>query len=72
MDYLVIIEKGEDGQCSAYVPDLPGCMSSGDSLEEAGRMIGEVIQIHIESMREHEERAPSPISTAGTVSTDAA
>ena len=35
MEYLVVIERAEDGSFSAYVPDLPGCVSCGDSIEES-------------------------------------
>ncbi len=72
MDYLVIFEKAEDGTYSVYVPDLPGCVSSGDTFEEAERMIREAIQVHIESLRERGEPVPAPTSRAGIVHTDAA
>jgi predicted RNase H-like HicB family nuclease len=72
MDYLVVFEKCDDGSYSVYVPDLPGCVSSGDTLEEAKQMIQEAIALHIESMREHGEVVPPPISSADTIHTDAA
>lgn len=51
MDYLVIIEKTDTGY-SAYVPDLPGCITVGDTKEEVQAHIKEAIQLHIEGMRE--------------------
>ena len=36
MDYVVVIEKSGDGSFSAYVPDLPGCVTSGDSVLALG------------------------------------
>jgi predicted RNase H-like HicB family nuclease len=60
MDYVVVIEKAEDGSFSAYVPDLPGCVSCGDSPEEAEQLIREAIRLHVESLREHGEAVPSP------------
>ena len=72
MDYLVIFEKADDGSYSVYVPDLPGCVSAGDTLEEAEQMIREAIELHIESMREQGEPVPPPTSRAGTIHTDAA
>jgi len=72
MDYLVIFEKCDDGSYSVYVPDLPGCVSSGDTREEAEQMIREAIQAHIESLRDHGEQVPPPISSPGMVHTEAA
>jgi predicted RNase H-like HicB family nuclease len=72
MNYLVIFEKCDDGSYSVYVPDLPGCTSSGDSRAEAEQMIREAIALHIESLRDHGEQVPPPTSSAGTVHTDAA
>ena len=48
MDYLVVIEKAADGSYSAYVPDLPGCVSCGETSEEAKLLIREAIQLHID------------------------
>ncbi len=51
MRYAVVIEKGERNH-SAYVPDLPGCVSVGDTLEEVKAEIREAIEFHLEGMRE--------------------
>jgi len=67
MDYLVVFEKCDDGSYSVYVPDLPGCVSSGDSLEEAEQMISEAIKLHIESLREHGETVPPPTTQARVI-----
>lgn len=48
--YAVVFERAQ-GNWSAYVPDLPGCISVGDSLDEARMMIREAIEFHIEGMR---------------------
>jgi predicted RNase H-like HicB family nuclease len=61
MEYAVIIEKAPDGSFSAYVPDLPGCVSCGDSREEAKQAIQEAIRWHIDSLQQHGE--PVPVST---------
>ena len=60
MDYLVVIEPVADGSFSAYVPDLPGCVSCGDTIEEARTLIAEAVQLHVESLRAHGERVPPP------------
>jgi predicted RNase H-like HicB family nuclease len=62
MEYLVVIERAEDGSFSAYVPDLPGCVSCGDSIEESTTLIREAIQLHVESLRQHNEPVPSPFA----------
>ena len=65
-DYVVIIEKGETGY-GAYVPDLPGCVAAGDSIEEVRQLIREAIPLHLEMMREQGEKIPAPTSLAETV-----
>ena len=64
-EYLVVIEGGGDSW-SAYVPDLPGCVSAGDSRAEVEQLIREAIALHIESMREHGEPVPPP-SACGAI-----
>ena len=61
MRYAVVIEKGERNY-SAYVPDLPGCVSVGDSLEEVKAAIREAIEFHLEGMREDGAPIPKPTS----------
>jgi predicted RNase H-like HicB family nuclease len=67
MDYVVIIEAAPDGSYSAYVPDLPGCVSCGDTPEEVRQLIQEAIALHIESLRAHGEPVPRPSTTTTTV-----
>jgi predicted RNase H-like HicB family nuclease len=67
MDYVVVIEKAADGSYSAYLPDLPGCVATGDSVEEVQQLIAEAVNLHIESLREHGERVPPPNTTTHTV-----
>ena len=60
MRYAVIIEKAESN-FSAYVPDLPGCVTTGASLEEVVSNLREAIALHIEGMRE--DGLPVPLPT---------
>ena len=62
MKYLYIIEKADDGSYSAYVPDLLGCTSCGDTVEELRNNIREAVALHIETMRAHGEVIPVPTS----------
>ena len=55
MQYAVVIEHQEGSNYSAYVPDLPGCVSTGDTLEEIERNIREAIKFHLQGMREDGE-----------------
>lgn len=66
MTYTVIYEKGPTSW-GAYVPDLPGVISVGDSREEVEGLIHEAIEFHLEGMREEGHCAPSPSSFAGVV-----
>jgi predicted RNase H-like HicB family nuclease len=63
MRYAVVIEKGERNY-SAYVPDLPGCVSVGDTLEEVKAEIRDAIEFHLEGMREDGLPIPKPSSQA--------
>jgi predicted RNase H-like HicB family nuclease len=61
MRYAIIIEKAE-GNYSAYVPDLPGCVATGGSPEEAEREIREAIEFHLSGLREDGLPIPQPSS----------
>ena len=59
--YAVVIEKGPTSY-GAYVPDLPGCVAVGESLEEVTELIREAIEFHIEGLRDAGEPVPEPSS----------
>jgi predicted RNase H-like HicB family nuclease len=61
MRYAVVIEKAE-GNYSAYVPDLPGCVATGTTVEEAESEIRDAIAFHLEGMREDGLPIPAPTS----------
>jgi predicted RNase H-like HicB family nuclease len=62
-EYAVVIEQSETG-FGAYVPDLPGCVAVGETRDETLQLIREVIELHLESLREAGEHIPPPTSTA--------
>ena len=70
MRYAIVIEKGE-GNYGAYVPDLPGCVAVGDTIEEVEREIQEAIEFHLDGMREDGESIPQPTSTVTYVDVSA-
>lgn len=61
MRYAIVIEKAE-GNYSAYVPDLPGCVSTGATVEETETSIREAITFHLDGMREDGTPIPPPSS----------
>jgi predicted RNase H-like HicB family nuclease len=58
MRYTVILQKEDDGGYVVTVPVLPGCVSQGDTREEALRNIEEAIELNIEDMRATGESVP--------------
>jgi len=64
--YAVIFERAENNW-AAYVPDLPGCITTGKTLEETQANIREAIRGHLQTMREYGDPIPAPTSLAGEV-----
>jgi len=58
----VLIEQDEDGMYVAEVPSLPGCISQGQTREEAVDNIKEAIAAYLESLEAHNEPVPPPIT----------
>lgn len=67
MRYAIVIEQAENN-FSAYVPDLPGCIATGDTLGEVEQHIREAIEFHIEGMRADGLAIPAPSSRVEYVS----
>jgi predicted RNase H-like HicB family nuclease len=63
MRYAIVIEK-TDGNYSAYVPDLPGCMATGSSVAEVEADIREAIRSHIDGLKDDGLPVPRPTSIA--------
>ncbi len=61
MRYAIVIEKAE-GNFSAYVPDLPGCVATGATVEEVESQRREAIEFHLNGMREDGTPIPPPVS----------
>ena len=62
MKYAVVIEKAQSN-FSAFVPDLPGCVATGATIEEVENQIREAIEFHIEGLRQDGEEIPQPSSS---------
>lgn len=66
MRYAIVIEKAQNNY-SAYVPDLPGCIATGATLEEVEAQIREAIEFHIAGLREDGTPIPQSSSRVGYV-----
>ena len=60
--FLVVIERIDAGNYSAYSPDLPGCVATGSTREEVEQRMAEAMRLHVEGLRE--DRLPIPESRA--------
>ncbi len=70
MKYAVLYEKTATGY-SAHVPDLPGCIAAGPTLEETERLMREAIAMHLRGMREDGEPVPAPSTIADYITVSA-
>lgn len=66
MRYAIVIEKA-DGNYSAYVPDLPGCVATADTVESVESEIRDAIRFHIDGLRADGLPVPAPTSIADYV-----
>jgi predicted RNase H-like HicB family nuclease len=66
MRYAVVIEKA-DGNYSAYVPDLPGCVAAGATVADVENEIREAIRFHIDGLKQDGQPVPKPTSIADYV-----
>jgi len=66
MRYVMIIEPG-DKNFSAYLPDLPGCVVTGETLEQVRQRMHEAIELHLAGMREDGLPIPRPTILADYV-----
>ena len=60
MDYIAYLHKDRDSDFGVSFPDFPGCVTAGRTLEEARRMAGEALAMHIAGMIEDGELVPDP------------
>jgi predicted RNase H-like HicB family nuclease len=66
MKYAVVIEKAGEN-LSAYVPDLPGCIATGETASEVEQQIREAISFHLDGLREDGIEIPEPSCAVGYV-----
>ena len=63
MKYLIVLEKTGTGY-SAYSPDLPGCVSTGATLDEVERNMHDAIDFHLDGLRKEGFPVPQPSSAS--------
>jgi predicted RNase H-like HicB family nuclease len=68
--YAVVFEQTPNNW-AAYVPDLPGCVTTGRTLEETKHNVREAIELHLEAMQQAGEEIHEPTSQVGFVELDA-
>jgi predicted RNase H-like HicB family nuclease len=61
--FLIVIEKA-DGNYSAYCPDLPGCVATGKTREEAARNMHEAAKMHVRALLEDKMPIPESVTLA--------
>ena len=61
MRYAIVIEKAASNY-AAYVPDLPGCVATGETIQETETMIREAIEFHLKGLRADSLPIPPPSS----------
>lgn len=60
MHYPIVIHKDKASDYGVIVPDLPGCFTAGDTMDEAIHMAHEAIELHLEGLIEEGEAVPEP------------
>jgi predicted RNase H-like HicB family nuclease len=66
MRYAVVVERAASN-FAAYVPDLPGCVATGATAEEAQERLREAIEMHLQGLREDGLTVPEPSSSVAYV-----
>lgn len=61
--YAIVVEKAASNY-AAYIPDLPGCVATGKSIDETKRLLREAVSLHLEGLREDGIPIPEPSTVA--------
>lgn len=67
MEEYAIVYEWAGQNYSAYVPDLPGCIACGDTIEETENLMKEAIELYIETLQEDGKPIPSPTTKTGSL-----
>jgi predicted RNase H-like HicB family nuclease len=67
MRYVYVIERAKDGSYSAYVPDLPGCTTSGETVDEIRANIKDAVSLYLDALKENGDPIPMATSVVDVV-----
>ena len=70
MTEYTVIYQWAGRNYSASVPDLPGCVACGDTMDETQQFIKEAIELHIDALKESGQPVPEPMTKAGLIAVD--
>lgn len=65
--YVYVIERADDGSYWAYLPDLPGCVTSADSVEQVESQLPEAVELYLSYFHDRGLPPPSPQARVGTL-----
>lgn len=65
--YVYVIERAEDGSYWAYLPDLPGCTTTGESAEDVERQLPEAVNLYLSYYHDRGLPTPSPEARVGSL-----
>jgi predicted RNase H-like HicB family nuclease len=68
--YAIVVERAEQNY-AAYVPDLPGCVATGETVEETEELLREAIALHVAGLRQDGLPVPEPSSVVDYVEVSA-
>ncbi|MHA1364497.1 MAG: type II toxin-antitoxin system HicB family antitoxin [Candidatus Freyarchaeota archaeon] len=63
LNYRVLLRKEPEGGYTVIVPSLPGCVTYGDTIEEAIEAAREAVELYLESLKAHDEEIPTEEET---------
>ncbi len=66
-EYVVVIERADDGGWGAYLPDLPGVIALGTTRDEVSERIREALDAYAQEMASLGEALPKPVATSETI-----
>ena len=65
--YVYVIERAEDGSYWAYFPDLPGCATSAETVEQVEQQLHDAVELYLSYYRDRGQPAPTPQARVGTL-----
>ena len=66
-EYVVLYEQAEDGGLGAYLPDVPGVNSLGETRSEVEELMKEALSAHVDYLRERGQGLPDPVHQSGMI-----